>query len=209
MVSKGWIIALLFYLLNYWNRRNTGLHPQAVGLTPLMKTGRIRFTCIVIDSHKSNHREYNEGDSELGFTKYTFTLLFKFARIHKRPMFPPHFYVHLDKRETPYDPEVKRITLNYRDAADHGRDYEAYKLVHFVDSKKSSLIQMADVFTGIIAADWNRKHNAVHKQEMIDFVRIRWVLPALNLPTPIHIGRRGIDIWFLDWTVGKKTAPQT
>lgn len=30
--SKGWVIALLFYLLNHWNRRNTGLHPQAVGL---------------------------------------------------------------------------------------------------------------------------------------------------------------------------------
>ncbi|NTV67763.1 MAG: RNA-directed DNA polymerase [Chlorobaculum sp.] len=30
--DKGWIIALLFYLLNHWNRRNTGLHPQIVGL---------------------------------------------------------------------------------------------------------------------------------------------------------------------------------
>jgi len=30
--EKGWIIALLFYFLNQWNRRNTGLHPQAVGL---------------------------------------------------------------------------------------------------------------------------------------------------------------------------------
>ncbi len=30
--EKGWIITLLFYLLNQWNRRNTGLHPQAVGL---------------------------------------------------------------------------------------------------------------------------------------------------------------------------------
>lgn len=30
--EKGWIVSLLFYLLNQWNRRNTGLHPQAVGL---------------------------------------------------------------------------------------------------------------------------------------------------------------------------------
>ena len=30
--EKGWIISLLFYLLNQWNRRNTGLHPQIVGL---------------------------------------------------------------------------------------------------------------------------------------------------------------------------------
>ena len=30
--EKGWIVTLLFYLLNQWNRRNTGLHPQAVGL---------------------------------------------------------------------------------------------------------------------------------------------------------------------------------
>jgi hypothetical protein len=30
--KKGWIITLLFYLLNQWNRVNTGLHPQVVGL---------------------------------------------------------------------------------------------------------------------------------------------------------------------------------
>lgn len=30
--DKGWVIALLFYLLNHWNRRNTGLHAQAVGI---------------------------------------------------------------------------------------------------------------------------------------------------------------------------------
>ncbi|MBI4849539.1 MAG: RNA-directed DNA polymerase [Nitrospirae bacterium] len=30
--EKGWVITLLFYLLNQWNRRNTGLHPQSVGL---------------------------------------------------------------------------------------------------------------------------------------------------------------------------------
>lgn len=30
--EKGWIISLLFYLLNQWNRRNTGLHPQGVGI---------------------------------------------------------------------------------------------------------------------------------------------------------------------------------
>lgn len=30
--EKGWIITLLFYLLNQWNRRNTGLHSQSVGL---------------------------------------------------------------------------------------------------------------------------------------------------------------------------------
>jgi hypothetical protein len=30
--EKGWVIALLFYFLNQWNRRNTGLHPQGVGI---------------------------------------------------------------------------------------------------------------------------------------------------------------------------------
>jgi hypothetical protein len=29
---KGWIVTLLFFLLNQWNRSNTGLHPQVVGL---------------------------------------------------------------------------------------------------------------------------------------------------------------------------------
>jgi len=29
---RGWIITLLFYFLNQWNRQKTGLHPQAVGI---------------------------------------------------------------------------------------------------------------------------------------------------------------------------------
>jgi hypothetical protein len=79
-----------------------------------------------------------------------------------------------------------------------------------VDSKKSRLIQMADVFTGIIAADWNREHSASHKQDLIDYVRNRWALPALNRTTLRHLALRGIDIWFLDWAAAKKkkVAPQ-
>lgn len=30
--SKGWIVSLLFFFLNQWNRKNTGLHPQVVGI---------------------------------------------------------------------------------------------------------------------------------------------------------------------------------
>ena len=30
--NKSWIIALLFFFLNNWNRKNTGLYPQTVGL---------------------------------------------------------------------------------------------------------------------------------------------------------------------------------
>jgi hypothetical protein len=30
--KKGWIVTLLFYFLNQWNRANTGLHPQVVGI---------------------------------------------------------------------------------------------------------------------------------------------------------------------------------
>jgi hypothetical protein len=176
----------------------------------IRRDGIVKFHSIVVDNEKSDHKAYNEGDEDLGFTKYTFTLLFKFARMNASHTPPPYFYVHLDKRSTRYKPEVTQITLNYKDASRHGRDYKAYKLVHFVDSKKSRMIQMADLFTGIIAADWNREHSAPHKQELIDYVRKRWDLPGLNRSTPPHIAKRGIDIWFLDWEVGKKkAAPQT
>jgi hypothetical protein len=94
--------------------------------------------------------------------------------------------------------------LNHRDAAEQKRTYEAYKLVHFVDSKTSRLIQMADVFTGIISAAWNREHSAAHKQAMIDFARGCWNVPALNQETGKYRSRQGIDIWFLDWTARPK-----
>lgn len=189
-------------------KHNVRMYQAAIkAVSSLVKSGAVRFNCIVIDSHKSNHREYNEGDPELGFTKYTFTLLYKFARTHYKPEHQPHYYVHLDQRGTRYSPEVTRITLNRRDATEHGRTYEAYKQVHFIDSKESRLIQMADVFTGIIAAAWNGEHSAAHKHAMIEFARIGWNLPALNQDTGKYRGRQGIDIWFLDWTAKKKAAP--
>jgi hypothetical protein len=192
-------------------RHNVRMYKAAINATYLlMKSGTVSFHCLVVDSKKSNHKEYNEGDAELGFTRYTFTLLFKFARIHAKTTTSPHFYVHLDQRTTPYDPDVTRITLNYKDRAEHGRDYEAYKLVHFVDSKKSRLVQMADVFSGAIAASWNKKHTASHKQEMIDFIQRRWLLSSLDQPTRRQRGPRGIDIWLLDWDArARKAAPQT
>lgn len=151
-------------------------------LHPLMKSGVVRFHCLVIDSHRANHKEYNEGDRELGFTKYAFTLLYKFARIHaKSSVALPEFYVHLDNRGTRYSPEVTRITLNYRDAREHGRAYEAYKLVHFVESKDNRLVQAADLFTGAVAAAWNREHSATHKKDIIEFIERKWFLPSLAL----------------------------
>ena len=115
-------------------KHNVAMYKAVItAVTRLVKMGTIRFNCIVIDSHQANDREYNEGDAELGFTKYTFTLLYKFARTHHKPEHHPHYYVHLDQRTTRYDPNVTRITLNRRDAADHKRTYEAYKQVHFVE----------------------------------------------------------------------------
>ena len=188
--------------------RNVDMYKSLISaLHPLMKDGTVRFHCIVVDSWRCNHRDYNEGDKDLGFTKYTFTLLYKFARIHALPSSSPHFNVHLDKRETRHSPDVTRITLNHKDASEHGRGYEAYKLVHFVDSKTSRMIQAADVFTGVVAAAWNLTHTSARKREMIDFIEKKWFFP-LSEGTAKHISLRGIDIWPLDWDAKAKKAAQ-
>lgn len=68
--EKGWVITLLFYLLNQWNRRNTGLHPQFVGLPQdiLADCSRIlanyylqkydHFAAAICDSHAALYFRY-------------------------------------------------------------------------------------------------------------------------------------------------------
>jgi hypothetical protein len=58
--EKGWIITLLFYLLNQWNRRNTGLQPQAVDKLNSKRSQPIDFAeRLKLLGEKSVHNAYH------------------------------------------------------------------------------------------------------------------------------------------------------
>ncbi|MDB5602859.1 MAG: hypothetical protein JWN71_4903, partial [Xanthobacteraceae bacterium] len=115
-------------------RRNLPMY-QAVadGFGQMITGGYLHYYAIVVDTSKINDKKYNEGDADLGFSKYLYTLLFKFARVY-RPDY--RFFVFLDERTTKHTPELLRTILNTRARRQKVRDFDPYRTVEFIDSKK-------------------------------------------------------------------------
>lgn len=163
----------------------------------LISNNVIHYYALVVDTHQISNHIHNGGDRELGFTKFLFTLLYKFHRISSSDK---RFYTFLDSRKTKHSPDVLKLTLNSRARRDGQSSFDPYRVVEFVDSKNSRLIQLADIMSGLVAYDTNehfvKENAAVHKIEIMRNVRELFRVQSFSQPTPYaDIG--SLDIWHL------------
>ncbi|MGE0580746.1 MAG: DUF3800 domain-containing protein [Steroidobacteraceae bacterium] len=111
------------------------------------------FHGLVVDCTRIDHSEYNDGDPELGFNKFLYTLLN--TRVGNR--FGDHegIVVHLDARTAARQPSELQEFLN-RAAAKRRREstHSPFRRVAFRDSKNSRLLQLTDLLAGAIA--WHK-----------------------------------------------------
>jgi hypothetical protein len=116
------------------------------------KEDKVHFHCIVIANKNVDHAKYNAGNIDIGFNKFIYQLLIKFARVYSKQHF---FYVYPDERRTPQTGNEFRQVLN--NGANNHRDIlcRPFRLVQFRKSKDSPLIQLADVLIGAICYDIN------------------------------------------------------
>lgn len=165
----------------------------------LIVTGHLTYQCIVIDTTKTDHKTYNEGDPEIGFNKYLFLLLDRYS--YKYRSFPS-FRAYLDRRETKHTPERMREMLNLR-AAKRKLVYEPFSSVQFIRSENSRLIQVADIITGAIAYTSNRQFLAAeaakYRQKMADYIAQHAEMGTLANETPFPHSLAGFGIWHLRW----------
>lgn len=121
------------------------------------KSENVRFHSIVVDMTKANDAKYNEGNSEIGFSKYVFTLLNKYTSLHKQ--LDPIFKVYLDERDTTHTLDTTRRSLNRRAFNDYGHwKYPIFDTIEYVKSHEHRLVQAADIITGAVAYIWNGHH---------------------------------------------------
>jgi hypothetical protein len=158
----------------------------------------LNYYCLVIDTQTVDHKKYNNGDHDLGFTKFLFTLLFKFSRVFKDRNL---FYCFLDDRTTKHRPETMQVALNARVRRDAPRGYAPYRLVAFTKSEKSRLIQVTDVITGAIAYELNQHHGAAapaaHKISLMKHVAK--CAKVYTLAAPTRTAGNRFDIWHLEF----------
>lgn len=164
----------------------------------MVDQGYLHYYCLVVDNTKVNHKLYNDGDHELGFTKFVFTLLYKFARLYRSNN---RFYCFLDHRTTKHDPADMKAALNSRVRRDLPRGYDPYRVVKFTHSEHSRLIQLTDIITGAIAYETNQHHAAInaaeHKIRIMRHVANCAGVVTLAAPTP-NVGGK-FNIWHLDF----------
>lgn len=114
----------------------------------------VHFHALAVDTQKLNDKAFNEGSREIGFNKEIYQIAAKCARLY-----PGVFHVYPDYRDTNQKPEDLRLILN-RGRAKTGdpRDWP-FRRCQFRDSKKTLLIQVADLFIGAVAYNINGHAN--------------------------------------------------
>ena len=111
---------------------------------PQFKT--CHFHSLILDTHRLDNSQYNDGSREVGFNKEIYHLASKFARLYSGRL----FHLYMDHRETSQRPEDLRNILNHgRRKAGDSRDWP-FRRSHFRDSKTTPMLQMVDIFAGAI-----------------------------------------------------------
>jgi hypothetical protein len=152
---------------------------------------RADFHSIVVDTARQKHALYNQGSREIGFNKEVYQLGLKFGRLY-----PMLFHVYPDYRNTDQSLEELRLILNrgIRKKGDT-RDWP-YRRVQFRDSRKTPLLQVADIFSGALAFLHNGHHVATNaspaKVELAAYILEK---AGVSDPTRDTAIRRRFTIW--------------
>ncbi|MCF7920528.1 MAG: DUF3800 domain-containing protein [Candidatus Cloacimonetes bacterium] len=104
------------------------------------------FRCIVINTDKINLDIYHEGDAELGFYKFYYQLLNKWICDFKA--YSIFTDIKTNRRKNRIN-ELEQVLKN-------SHILSSIESVQAINSKESSLLQMADVLLGAVSANFNQ-----------------------------------------------------
>lgn len=150
------------------------------------------FHCVVIDTARFNHGQFNQGDREIGFSKMVFQLLMKHARLYQQRL-----YAYLDSRTTRHSLDDLRFMLNRYALNKLERNDYPFRRVVFRDSKESDLLQLNDVLLGAMAWVKNghgeRPEASAAKSDLAQYILRRAGLQSLDVDTPRN--RKNFTVW--------------
>jgi hypothetical protein len=167
----------------------------------LCSTDRLmHFKAIVLDTGTPEYRTFSRGDKELGFYKFYYHFLLryfaKFADRHRCQM-----EVIIDERPVKGDPyTVLKIVLNRGIRKEFKVTTDLVSRVEPLDSKKSDLLQLADVLMGAIGyhcMDFHTRPDARPvKVELARYIAGRVGLRDLKHETPFVKEHFKIERWY-------------
>tara|TARA_B100000614_G_C14327645_1_gene403253 strand:+ start:32 stop:532 length:501 start_codon:yes stop_codon:yes gene_type:complete len=154
----------------------------------------LHFKCLIIDTHKINHKKYNAGDKEIGFYKFYYQLILHcFSTQYKTA----RFIVKLDKRVSSYSLDDLKNVLNNGFNKKVGKRVYPFANVEAVDSKKSEIMQLNDIILGGIGYIKNGFHSLVGskkaKVDLADYIQNKSGIYTFDVDTPYKQQR--FKIW--------------
>jgi len=121
------------------------------------KKDDLRFRCIVVQADKVNLVEYHENDQELGFYKFYYQML------HHWILDFNEYSVFCDYKSNRYSDRLNVL----KRCLQHSNLSAKVLNVQSVRSEESVLIQIVDLFTGIVAARFNEETKSEAKKEIL------------------------------------------
>jgi Protein of unknown function (DUF3800) len=122
----------------------------------LLSVGQLHFHCLIVDTHLTDHRKFNQGDKEIGFYKFYYQLLLHcFGKRYCRKGEDDRLILHLDHRTTRYKLGTLKTVLNNGMKKKFRIDTQPFQSIEPKNSKESELIQINDIVLGAIGFQKN------------------------------------------------------
>ncbi|GIM45983.1 hypothetical protein DNHGIG_15320 [Collibacillus ludicampi] len=160
-----------------WNRVSPSRLEFYLKLIDLFFKNSIRFRCIVVDSHFVDIDTYHESDSELGFYKFYYQLLYHWIDSRET------YWIYLDHRKNKLRNRLHKLeeVLDKAIIRDTGQ-LNKIGDVQAIESKQSLLIQLTDILIGAVGYRMHRLNGSQAKLQVIE--RIESYLEHPIWPTP-------------------------
>lgn len=141
-----------------WNKISPAyldLYKEVISL--FLKSPKIRFRAIIINSANVNHDKYNNGCGELGFYKFYYELIYHWLN-------PNNVYdIFVDYKVNGYKYRINELEKILRYSNNVNR-------VQALPSHESVAIQLADILTGSVASKFNEETVSQAKLEVRDCI---------------------------------------
>lgn len=156
---------------------------------------RICFEGLLITHAKINHLQFSDGDAELGFFRFYYTLLTHVLQKHYDAERP--FHIVIDAINTKNRQVIPNLHQRLNYFALPGI-LEPVKLLHRQDSRAELLLQMSDVILGCVSFAWNKLPTQSSKiidakREVVRHLEIKL---AKNLSEPTYFAH-SFNVWEL------------
>jgi hypothetical protein len=169
----------------------------------------IHFKAIVIDTREIDHKRFNKNDAELGFYKLMYQfLLNSFGRYLQTN---DQCIITLDERTTSYYKlSTLCAVLNNGLHKKYPNLNQPIRNIQATDSKKSDLIQVADVLMGAIGYQMNDAHICTNakKSKVVLAEYVAHKAGLINLKRETPFASKNFSIWhFHFYSVLKAKMP--